>query len=210
MISEGVAHVIWEDQFNGWMYTSLEVDQWSPPEAVSFPFANSIPRFFPDLLGYIHALWIDKDNTLRFSRVANQNFGLSGSWEAQQTLASSAVDFDLAIDDDGRLHLAYVRILDDGVFPAGIYYRNSKSTGTNWSQTVSLFSSDYFRTLTVNNANVRLTSVGSGDTAKLFVAWDNRPRKRVLLSQSNDGGDSWEDPLVVDQPDPISESRESI
>ncbi len=41
---------------------------------------------------------------------------------------------------------------------------------------------------------------------RVYVAWDNRPRKQVLLAQSADGGKSWEKPTLVAGPAPDSGS----
>ena len=202
--SDGIVHVIWEDQFDGWEYSRFEGNQWSTPTLVTLPFGiETSPRLFADSQGYVHALWIAQDNSLVYSRVTGENFGNGGSWEAKQVLAGSAMDFDLSVNQ-GKLHLAYVRIINDGGFPAGIYYRNSNSLGTNWSQAISLYESPYFRSLTKDNSNVRIASAIENNISHVFVVWDNQPRKQVFLAKSNDGGDTWDNALSIDQPDPIT------
>ena len=128
--SSGIVHVIWEDEFSGWIYTRLESDIWSTPIAAYFPFEyifeseeSSHPRLIPDTNGRIHAFWTDEEDVLFYSSVESSSFNDPLSWQAPQQIAQSAVDIDIAIDTQGNMHLVYVRAIDDDIFPAGIYYR---------------------------------------------------------------------------------------
>ena len=67
-----------------------------------------------------------------------------------------------------------------------------------------LYESPYFRTLGEGEANLSLATAGTGDALRVYLAWDNRPRKQVFLAQSTDGGKSWEKPALVAGPAPES------
>lgn len=199
--SNGIIHVVWVDTIAGEMYSSYDGTQWSAPVSVSLPFATTFPRLFADSKGYVHAFWVDQNNQLNYSRVLGSQFANGANWDATQTLANSAVDYDVALDNQDHIHLAYVRILDEGGFPAGIYYRQSTANGASWSNVKILYQSQYFRSLTNQNANVSIATDRKGAGQNIYVAWDNRPRKQVYFSNSTDGGDKWSDPSEIDKPE---------
>jgi hypothetical protein len=198
--SNGVIHVIWEDTIAGEMYTSFDGSQWSTPVVVSLPFGTTTPKLFADSKGYIHAFWVDQNDQLHYSRVLGSQFANAADWESQQILASSAMDFDVVLDNQDRIHLTYARALDDGGFPAGIYYRRSAANGASWGSPINLYQSEYFRSLTNQNANVNITTDQNGTGQDIYVAWDNRPRKQVFFTRSTDGGDNWSNAVEIDKP----------
>lgn len=199
--SNGNIHVIWEDTIAGEMYTSFDGSQWSTPAIVSLPFGTTTPKLFADSKGYIHAFWVDKNDQLHYSRVLGSQFANGADWDSQQVLANSAMAYDVVLDNQDRIHLAYVRALDDSGFPAGIYYRRSAANGASWGSPINLYQSEYFRSLTNQNANVNIATDQNSTGQDIYVAWDNRPRKQVYFSRSTDGGDNWSDPSEIDKPD---------
>ena len=154
----------------------------------------------PEPGGLIHAFWLNEDNQLFHSFVQSDRFGDPASWFGAIQLAESAVGFDAVFDEQGKLHVAYVRILDTLEFPAGIYYRTSNDIGLSWTLGQLIYQSPYFRSLTQDQANVDLEATsGTGDTY-LHIVWDNRSRKQVSYIRSTSAGSSWEQPQIVDSP----------
>ena len=64
-----------------------------------------------------------------------------------------------------------------------------------------LYKSQYFRSLTNQNANVSIATDRNSSGENIFISWDNRPRKQVFYSRSTDGGNLWSDPAEIDKPD---------
>ena len=199
--SAGRFYALWVDEFDGYITAySFDGNNWSKPVPVNFPFGikDGSPVLVSDSEGYVHAFWIDSTNALFYSRVFADNFSTGESWEESKELAESAVDFNVAVDDKGIIHLAYVRILSTEESPSGIYYRASKDNGANWNTSQALYQSQYFRSLKPEEANVKLTTSGDGS---IYVVWDNRPLKLILFTKSIDGGNSWTEPEVLKGPD---------
>jgi len=148
--STGVVHVIWLDDFAGYMYSALANGEWSEPNAMLFPFnqgdaaATSPVELVNDHTGFIHAYWIGLRNTLYHSVVAEQSFGNPGSWAGTVEIARFVSGFDTTVDAEGNLHLAYVRHQDDEGLLAGVYYRQSRD-GYTWSSNLPVYLSPYYR-----------------------------------------------------------------
>jgi hypothetical protein len=201
--SNGTFHVVWIDEFDSYVYAqSSDGVQWSSPVPVSFPFSveDSLPLLLPDPSGYVHAFWMDDEATLYYSRVLAAEFGNPASWSGAIGLAESALDLDAVLDSDGNLHLAYVRPLSTAQFPSGVYYRRSMDGGQSWSIGLLLYQSQYFRALSPENAHVQISTTRISDENHIYIAWDNRPIKRIYFTKSADGGNSWIYPLVMDEP----------
>ena len=199
--STGRFYAIWVDKFDGYIAAnSYDGNNWSKPVPVNFPFGitDGSPVLVSDSEGYIHAFWIDSTNALFYSRVLADNFSTGEAWGDSKELAASAVDFYVAVDDKGIIHLAYVRILSTEELPSGIYYRASKDSGANWDTSQGLYQSQYFRSLKPEEANVKLTTSGDGS---IYVVWDNRFLKLILFTKSIDGDKSWTEPKVLKGPD---------
>jgi hypothetical protein len=222
--SQGVVHVVWQDDIGNYVYTRFDGDQWSAPETTyldhlfRLPIAGESPdpsqlEIYtgpnPLLIAgpgqYIFAFWISPQGILFTSKVKNQNFEDVAAWNTRYLITLEAASFAAAVDARGTLHLAYVRSVDDPVNTAGIYYTRSKSNGSSWSAPVLLYESPYLRRLGEGEANLSLSTAVTDDAVSVYVAWDNRTRKQVFLSQSADGGNSWEQPALVAGPAPDAE-----
>lgn len=220
--SKAVVHAIWQDDLANFVYARLEGDQWSAPETTNLNFLFEMP--LPDeptgpqlaiytgpnplfMAGpgeYIFAFWISPQGKLFTSKVRNLNFENVAAWESERLITPEVASFAVAIDASGEWHLAYLRTVEDSVSPAGIYYTRSKNKGLNWAIPTLLYESPYLRTLGEGEAHLSLATTSTEDSLHVFVGWDNRPRKEVLLAQSADGGENWEKPMLVAGPAPNS------
>jgi hypothetical protein len=228
----GIIHVIWQDLVDGIIYTKGDGEQWDAPVQINPPFEIAeleessdskgslqkatestsigfIPVLIADTQGSIHAFWTNEENKLLYSAAAGSNLATSG-WSAPITLAESALTFDVTIDSNDRFHLSYLRALNTSDFPAGIYYRSSGAAGDGWSSAALLYSSPYFRTADQDQANVHI-AINETEAAQLVhVVWDNRPRDKIFIARSKDGGKSWTKPEVIREPGEATQPSRSF
>ena len=156
--SEGIYHVIWEDEFAGIVYVTGDGNDWSVPEVVALPSDDSIPLLFADKNGYVHAFWRDSDDMLFHSRVRAADFTSSSAWTAPFLLDDSALSFDVALDDNGDIHLSYVRPEEALGFPAGVYYRRLRTESSDWFTPSMLYFSHYLRSTELADSNVDIST----------------------------------------------------
>ncbi|MBE0411741.1 MAG: hypothetical protein IBX69_18595, partial [Anaerolineales bacterium] len=200
--TQGWLHVIWEDDFLGWVYTRFNGETWSNPVVVDFPFEPENLKFASDGRGRIHAFWMDQEGRVYHSRVSPGSFSDPEAWTEIQVAASSALTYKIVGDERGEIHLAFIRPLQTEGSPAGVYYRRTAGSGDSWTSPYNLYQSPYFRGLSRSDANVDLAAVLIEAEMRVYITWDNCHRKEVLLTVSRDGGDSWAEPVVIDMPDP--------
>ncbi len=197
---DGVFHVVWMDEFANLVYASGDGTEWSSPAPIFLPSGDVIPFLIADLNGYIHAFWRDINNRLFYSRVWAAAFSNSTSWSSRVVISESALDFDVALDENGDLHLSYVNPLESEGFPAGVYYHRLWDGTSTWLPPSLLYESPYFRSLELANSNVDVSTSADGESTRIFVVWDNLPRERIYLARSDDNGVSWSSPEEIDQP----------
>jgi hypothetical protein len=221
--SGGVVHSVWQDDLAKFMYTRFDGERWSTPETTNLDrlfkvpsaeestsrsqlaiYAGPNPLFIAGPGEYTFAFWISPLGRLFTSRVRNENFQYIAAWDSERLITPDVISFAVAVDARGELHLAFFRTADDPANPPGIYYTQSKYGGRNWAVPVPLYESPYIRKLGEGEANLSIATSGTEDAPHVFVAWDNRPRKEVLLTQSADGGKSWEEPALIAGPAPDS------
>ena len=198
--TNSVVHVIWVDEFDGYKYVeSPNGVDWTTPISVSFPFSpeDAPPRFEVTENGLIHAFWDDDENILYYAQVPQNNMGSSNSWRSLVRLEDSVVDYDVATDDTDGLHVNYIKNDGPDSEPAGVYYRRSINGGGSWSIAQMLFESPYFRSLTDENAHVRVATSSSADLENVYVVWDNPALKKIFMSRSLDRGQTWDSPSEV-------------
>jgi len=198
--SDDQVHVLWKDEFEGFMYTRLEEEEWTEPLAVEYPFANYSPTFVSSPNGLIHAFWIDLGDQLWYSRNSAENLSGSAGWSPPQVVVESSVGYDVQVDTQGRLHLAYIRQADTVDLPAGVYYKLGVDNGANWRSSTLLYASRYLRALTTETSNVHLSLDARDDEVNLYVTWGNPLLNRIFLSRSTDSGENWSQPFEVDGP----------
>lgn len=220
--SDGVVHALWQDVFSEFVYTRFEADQWSEPQLTDLDnrfrlptsqagagqtevplYTGPNPVFVAGPGQFIFGFWINQRGRLYAGRVLNRNFNAASAWSAAQLGSASVASFAVSVDLRGQLHLAYLQNMDVSGAPAGIYYTRSRS-GEAWAAPVLLYDSPYFRGLGGDQASLSLATAGTADAPLIYVAWDNRPRKRVFLARSADGGVTWEEPVQVAGPTPDS------
>lgn len=215
----GAFHAIWFDLFDGYKYAeSTDGLTWTEPRSVNFPFSPkktispektpTDPAFsieeIPQLLfvlgprSEVYVFWQDGKRTLYYSRADSANLGSSTGWEKALKLSDSVMNFDVVVDTKGQVHLSYLRSLDTNIAPAGIYYR--QFDGLQWLTTTNLYTSQYFRSITPDDAHVRIAV--SADTASIYVAWDDPFQKQILMSKSINDGRTWQDTSSVVTLDP--------
>jgi hypothetical protein len=198
----GHFHALWKDIYSGYVNSeSSDGINWNKPTVENFPFGitDTAITLLSDSKNYIHAFWKDDLDGLSYSRVVANQFSTSGSWEKPKKLAESAINYDVIIDKAGIIHLAYLRKINTDAFPSGVYYRNSSDYGVSWSNAIDLNPSLYFRSLSTENANVKVSS--SDDNSTVFVVWDNRQLKRIYVDKSSNGGKAWAAPTELKGPD---------
>lgn len=212
--STGRQHVLWEDQFEGFVYAAGGSDGWSPPRAVETPFftrrvfpdlqpAAATPRFIPllvaDMNGNIHAFWVDdlsdKAGVLKHSAVPESSFVSYEAWSAPESLEFGAVSPAVAVNAAG-LHVAYIRRVETLDRPAGVYYRRLSVGNGTWSGERLIYASRYLRGLNAETANV---SIAAAETGRIVLAWDDPGREQVFVSTSSDDGANWTAPIEIDR-----------
>ncbi len=210
--SHGVKHAIWVDAFNGFMYSKGDSSGWSTPVPVTFPFSPAVnprsttkpvyptPKLIADPNGRIHAFWIDEKGIFYTSDASEAGFGYTYGWSSKRVVDVSATAFDVTMDTNGTIHIAYIHNIDSNNAPAGVYYR-MLTRSFYLGMPVTLSTSSYFRSITADSANINITTSPSQDAQNVYVVWDNQPRNRVSLVQSMDAGKTWGQPVIMDGPE---------
>ena len=201
---EGTIHAVWQDVFDGQVYSKRVEGEWTNPESVDVPWvalqgANAQkttnqyrPTLIADSTGKIHAFWIGEEESLYYSNATAARFADNG-WISAQVLAESIVGFEAAVDIKDGLHISYVRSLDAEEKPAGVYYQAKKPRDPLFSASTLLFESKYFREIELGDIKVEVLVIdGEEDVQTIFVSWDNRPREELFLIRSGDGGATWD------------------
>lgn len=221
MDSDGAGHALWQDDLGNFLYTRFDGEQWSAPAMTElsrlFKAAAAVgsrrpqqteivdvqPYFLAGPGEYVFAFWLNEQGQLFTSKAKNHSVEKFGAWDTPRPIAPSVVAFAVAIDARGELHLVYQSGIDEeSPTLAGIYYTRSKNSGVSWGKAVSIYESPYFRSLAEGEASLSIATAETESVPHVFVAWDNRPRKQVFLTQSADGGETWADTMLVAGPTP--------
>jgi hypothetical protein len=211
----GTVHVLWQDALaDAFFYVRGDGVQYGSPINTELPFGTRIydpdlraddptPIYTPLLVdsdaGLIHAFWLDDEGSVFHSTVNRERFAEFAAWSAPTLLNIGVLDLAVTADTEGWLHVAMVRSVTDDQTPSGILSRRSTNDGASWSDPVLHFQSDYFRLLNQDRANVVIDSAGGGSNGRVFIAWDDPITEQVLIRRSADGGQSWAEPVVLDQ-----------
>jgi hypothetical protein len=214
--SDGVVHGVWQDDLANYLYSQFDGNQWNTLEPIELnrlfrlpspdtpvdPFqlmnhTGPNPLFIASPNRRVYAFWILPEGRVFVSNVENENFKDYAAWGSARPIASGAASFTATADARGELHVAFIRTRNDRTNPPGIYYITSMNNGGDWTVPVLLYESPYFRALDEGEASLSIATAGTDDGLRVYVAWDNRPRKQVLLAKSADGGASWEEPALI-------------
>lgn len=208
--ASGVVHVVWqEEDVDTFYYAQGQDDQWSYPAQLEFPYGtraytpelaedDDTPLYQPQFVAAgerVFAFWIDNEGVAYSSSVPHSDFTTFAAWSTPQAIAGNVLKLSAAVGEEGVFHVGYVRNAETEASPAGIYYVSSDSSGADWAEPVLLYGSRYFRTLPAEEAHVQTAAEGTG---RVFVVWDNRPIDKVFVARSQVGGQSWDEPEVVD------------
>jgi len=217
--TNGDLHVFWADPRSGVYYAYTTSEGWTSPKKASFPiprevmtsnlmFQHASPRLARSIGTRMYLFWKD-ENFLVFNIGNVSAADKLSSWSATRLIARFVTHYDVQVDEDGIVHLAYLQAEDYANTPAGIYYTQSLDFGGTWSQPILISASNYFRSLLpvirtgleppqpiTNSVNLSIARVG--EQKIVYLAFDQQPRKKVWVAQSTDGGRGWSTPMEVD------------
>ena len=209
--SSGMYHLFWRDEFAGIVYTFGDGQTWADPATPRFPFSEPpfgtigeqgfegffTPSVFVDPQDFAHALWVNEDDEMFYSRSGLEDITAgSAGWTGPRLLATNVFRYEIIAGADGRLHMLYLSTRSTEITAAGILYRYSDDGGNVWSVPINIYASDYYRTITPGEANIRIMQ---GDEQNVLVTWDNRDLDAVFVTRSIDNGQTWEAPRMVDR-----------
>lgn len=182
-------------------YRRWDGQQWSDPIDVLTSPDNGATEF-PELAttpdGMLHAAWSTggASGKLWYSRAPACCADRAPAWSAPEQLDGGIHGGAIAMisDAQGRLHVAFAEF-----DTANIVYRRSDDSGLTWSVRVTIpdgtLGDDEYATY------VRLAVDGRG---RVHAVWSVQPwpGRRVMYARSDDGGDTWNAPQVIDEYDP--------
>jgi hypothetical protein len=200
----GTVHAIWADKYDGYKYTqSADGITWTPSVTVKYPFApeDPAPVMLNDAKGIIHIFWLDGRNKLSYAQTLPERLASPSSWRVKANLDDTVFDFDAGVDLNGVVHVVYLKnptpnpgTANPGTAKtgtAGVFYKGSSNGGVTWSPETLLYESPYFRSLTAENAHIRMAVSDKAGENRVYVVWDDRPQKRIFIATSEDGGLNW-------------------
>ena len=165
-------HAIWIDKVDGYKYSqSTDGVTWTKPQMVKFPFDKSgaLPVIFSDSTGYFHIFWISNDANLFYAETTPSNMANLTNWKTTIRLAQGVANYDVVLDSQGVLHLAYIQYKSTEDNPAGVYYIQSNIGGGSWNNPVKLYESEYLRSATGNESSIRIATSNSSATFLMDV-----------------------------------------
>jgi hypothetical protein len=205
--TDDVFHVIWVDEFDGYKYAqSIDGVKWSTPETIKYPFSpkDFPPRFEVSPDGNVHVFWVDAKNVLFHSSTPQEYVGDPSFWSSVTRVGESIVDYDVAIDRLGGIHVGLIRNESTDKESAGVYYRDSSNGGSSWSIAQTLFESPYFRSVTPEDAHISLAASDDSENGNIYVVWDDLTLKKIFMSTSVDLGNTWGQTNEIVSPDQSS------
>jgi len=197
---DNTLHAIWIDKVDGYKYSqSTDGVTWTKPQTVKYPFdkTGSLPVILSDSTGFFHIFWISKDANLFYAETTPSDIANLTNWKTTIRLAQGVANYDVVLDSQDVLHLAYIQYKSTEDNPAGVYYIQSNIGGGSWNNAVKLYESEYLRSATGNESSVRIATSNSSPDQNVYVVWDSRSQKRVSMAVSNDSGLNWNEAQQV-------------
>lgn len=212
--TSGELHAFWKNEADGYIVSTLSGEGlWSSPVVAQPPFgtrafeidlpaSQPIPLYDPVLINNnnqtVSAFWTNGENQLQYSRYFSGNIASLESWSRPVTIFSNVVQIAAEVDDQARIHVAYVTNGNGSSIQPGIYYRVSVDNGGTWSTPIPIYISSFFRQADKDSTNLDLFTTNSGP---ISVVFDDFVKEQTLFSQiqSNDGGQNWSSPFVIDE-----------
>lgn len=204
--SANVLHAIWVDAVDGYKYSqSADSITWTKPQTVKYPFdkKGAPPVMLSDANGSIYIFWISIDAGLFYVKTTPSGITNPSSWQSTNNrIARNVVNYDVILDSQDVLHVAYINKVNTDANPAGVYYTQSIVGGGLWSGEIKLYESDYFRSTTESDSFIRIATSNTFPDQNVYVVWDSRAEKRVFMAVSNDSGLNWnESQQIIDAED---------
>jgi len=195
--SSGTVHVFWGSYGGDGVsaaifYRRLQDGVWSEPvDIIVGPDTQRavLPQAVIDAQGWLHLVW--DSNGVFYSRAPVATAGSARAWTVPVRLSEAqATTPDIAVDDEGRLHVVYV---DMFVSPF-VRYTSSEDAGTNWMSPVAV-SAPQDKAYALN---ARLL-VDRQRT--LHVIWSESiepfPPSGIYYARSTDLGQTWTAPFEL-------------
>jgi hypothetical protein len=193
--SSGILYAIWADEFDGYKYAESADGgvTWTSPLTLNVPFSPKVapPVLLSDARGVIHIFWLSEKNELSYAQTPAQSLDTPTTWRIT-TLDSHVFDFDVVMDAQGGLHLGYVKNPAPDAGTAGVFYRRLLARVGSWSSVTLLYESSYFRSLSPDQARIRLSVSDDPENTDVYAVWDDRPQKRIFMATSLNEGETWE------------------
>lgn len=207
--SDGIIYLFWKDEFAGYKYAQSSETGWTEPANISAPFSenNSDLKLAIDSTNTIHAVWIDNvSKRLMYSSTRIKSLMPQVTWLQRMYLASSVLAFNMEIDGNDRVHIAFIQSEDLNQKPAGVYYLSF--AGSPQTDTTLLFTSPYFRIGDAGSGVQEETTVlpsldisilQKDEQSTVAVIWSIPQTRRVYMIQSTNQRD-WDNAIELETP----------
>lgn len=211
----GVVHLFWGEKISNsignqpdtLMHTSWDGNSWSAPVDLFFApdSGNPIiayPRAVLDADGWIHLIWLEQPNfpnyALFYSSVHASKVSQVQAWTPKVTLAEDLTgtkySADIAITQDGTLHILYARVPQGENPPErrAATYIQSSDGGLTWSDPRDIY------TIPELDHGVSDTRLLAAESNRLYATWtewdDTGNGLYIVFTSSLDNGVTWSPP----------------